>query len=71
MHFTTVIIALVNGMVDSTTLILPIISKQTGIILSPILLIITGILSFCSCYFYILHLGNHSDMDTAITYHFS
>lgn len=63
-------IALTNGMVGSTILVIPILTLKTGTILSLIITLITGFLSFYSCYLYVQHLGNHSDLDKAMYYHF-
>lgn len=63
-------IALTNGMVGSTILVIPILTLSTGTIVSFIIILLTGFLSFYSCYLYIQHLGNHSDLDKAMYYHF-
>lgn len=63
-------IALINGMVGSTILVIPILTLTTGTFISFVVILLTGFLSFYSCYLYIQHLGNHSDLDKAMYYHF-
>jgi amino acid permease len=67
---TTIIIALVNGMVGSVTLIVPVQSLRGGILLTPFAIILSGLLSYYSSYLYVSHLGTSSDIDSAIVGHF-
>lgn len=64
------IIALLNGMIGGVMLVLPILVMKTGSLLSFIIILVTGFLSFYSCYLYIQHLGDHTDIDNAIFFHF-
>lgn len=64
------IIALVNGMIGGLMLILPILVLRTGTLLSFIIIMITGFLSFYSCFLYTSHQGDNTDVDKAIYCHF-
>lgn len=64
------ILALLNGMIGGLMVILPILVLQTGSLLSFIVILITGFLSFYSCYLYIQHMGDYTDIDKAIYNHF-
>lgn len=66
-----VIIAMINGMIGGLILVLPILAKEGGTILSFIVIFVTGFFSFYSCYLCVIHLGSHSDLDQAIYYHFN
>lgn len=64
------VIALLNGMIGGVMLVLPILILKAGTVLSFIIILVTGFLSFYSCYLYIQHLGDHTDIDKAIFFHF-
>lgn len=70
MNEKVVIIAMVNGMIGGLILVLPILAKDGGTILSLLVIITTGIFSYYSCYLCISHLGTNSDLDKAILEHF-
>lgn len=61
-----VIIALVNGMIGGLILVLPILAMQGGTVLSFLVIFVTGLFSFYSCYLCLIHLGRNSDLDKAI-----
>ena len=65
------IIAMINGMIGGLILVLPILAMQGGVIMSGLVIIVTGFFSFYSCYLCVIHLGNHSDLDKALVYHFN
>lgn len=64
------VVALVNGMIGGLILVLPLLTIQTGSVLSIIVLFIIGFFSFYSCYLCLRHLGNHTDLDKAMYFHF-
>lgn len=64
------VVALVNGMIGGLILVLPILTINTGTVLSIIVLAVTGFFSFYSCYLCLKHLGNHTDLDKAMYHHF-
>lgn len=70
MNPTVAVIAMINGMIGGLILVLPILAMNAGVVLSPIVIIITGFFSFYSCYLCIIHLGSNSDLDKAVFYHF-
>jgi amino acid permease len=65
-----VVLAMINGMIGGLILVLPILTKQGGTVLSFIVITITGFFSYYSCALCVKHLGSHSDLDRAIYYHF-
>ncbi len=66
-----VVVGMVNGMIGGLILILPLLALGAGYILSFIVLFITGILSFYSCYLCVIHMGDQPDLDFAILRHFN
>lgn len=64
------IIALINGMIGGLMLVLPLLVIQTGTVLSFIIILITGFLSYYSCFLYLRHQGDCTDIDKAIYNHF-
>lgn len=64
------VIALVNGMIGGVMLVLPVLLVNSGTVISFFIILITGFLSFYSCYLYLQHLGSNTDIDKAIYYHF-
>ena len=66
-----IIIALVNGMIGGLILVLPILAMYGGTILSLLVILVTGIFSYYSCYLCLIHLGKHNDLDKAILSHFN
>lgn len=64
------VIAMVNGMIGGLILILPVMALESGWLLTLIVLIITGFISYYSCYLCVLHTGDDPDLDVAIERHF-
>ena len=64
------IIALLNGMLGGTILVLPLIAIKTGYLLIPIITILYGVLSGYSTYLIALHLGKAHSIRAAILEHF-
>lgn len=52
------VLSLVNGMIGGFILILPVLALETGYMGTMIALIVTGILSYYSCYLCVAHIGN-------------
>lgn len=65
------IVAMINGMIGGLILVLPILAKQGGVIMSGLVICVCGFFSFYSCYLCLIHLGNFSDLDKALVYHFN
>lgn len=51
-------------------MILPVLALDTGYMSTIIVIIVTGIFSYYSCYLCVSHVGNEPDLDTAIYKHF-
>ncbi len=64
------VIALVNGMIGGLMLVLPLLILKSGTLLSFFVILITGFLSYYSCYLYTSHLGDCTDIDKTIYNHF-
>ena len=67
----TVVVALLNGMIGGTILVLPILTKSGGWMLTLLTIFITGAASFYSCYIAMIHLGDQKDIDKALLRHFN
>ena len=65
------IVAMINGMIGGLILVLPILAKQGGVVMSGLIILITGFFSFYSCYLCVIHLGQHTDLDQALVNHFN
>ena len=65
------IVALVNGMIGGTILVLPVVSKEGGWAMTMMVILLTGAFSFYSCYLAMIHLGDQKDLDTALLRHFN
>ena len=64
------VIALLNGMIGGTILVLPLLALKAGYLLVPMLVIFYGTLSCYCAYLLVLHLGNSHSLRTAILEHF-
>ena len=64
------ILCIVNGMIGGLILILPVMALKAGWLLTLIVIVITGLISYYSCYLCIYHTGNQPDLDQAILNHF-
>jgi amino acid permease len=71
MSFGTTVVALVNGMIGGSILVLPLVALQAGWLEAILVILITGIFSYYSCYLSILHLGDQKDLDCALLRHFN
>lgn len=58
-------------MIGSLILLLPVLALQAGYITSFIVIIVSGIFSYFSCYLYLQHLGEEQDNGYAILKHFN
>ncbi len=65
------ILGMVNGMIGGLILILPVYALHAGYILTMIIIFVTCVFSYYSCYLCIIHLGDQSDLDYAILRHFN
>jgi hypothetical protein len=71
MNLWTTMVALVNGMIGGSILVLPLVSLQAGWLESILVILFTGVFSYYSCYLSILHLGDQVDLDHALLRHFN
>jgi amino acid permease len=71
MGFATTVVALVNGMIGGSILVLPLVSLQAGWVYSIFVILVTGVFSYYSCYLSIIHLGDQKDLDHALLRHFN
>jgi sodium-coupled neutral amino acid transporter 9 len=51
------ICALVNTMIGGTMLTLPILFRESGLIISAIILFVSGVISYKTCSLYIIHMS--------------
>lgn len=65
------VVGMVNGMIGGLILILPVLALNAGYILSFIVILLTGIFSYYSCYLCVIHMGDQPDLDFAILRHFN
>ena len=65
------VVAIVNGMIGVAILMLPLIAFNSGWLSSILIVLITGSFSFYSCYIGLTHLGDQSDLDSALLRHFN
>jgi hypothetical protein len=63
-------LCLVNGMIGGLILILPVMSLESGWLLTLIVVLVTGFISYYSCNLCLIHTSNESDLDIAIYKHF-
>jgi amino acid permease len=68
---TMTVVGMVNGMIGGLILILPVMALNAGYILTFIVLLVTGLFSFYSCYLCVIHMGDQPDLDYAILRHFN
>lgn len=64
-------LGVINGMVGSLVLLLPVIAMQAGYITSPIVIIIAGASCAFSSWIYFQHLGDEPDIGHALRQHFN
>lgn len=65
------ILGMVNGMIGGLILILPVYALEAGYIMTLIVIAVTCIFSYYSCYLCIIHMGKEVDLDYAILRHFN
>ena len=65
------VVAIVNGMIGGSILVLPLTALAAGYGYTLIIVLITGFFSFYSCYLGVIHLGDQKDLDTALLRHFN
>lgn len=65
------VVGMVNGMIGGLILILPVLALNAGYILSFIVILLTGLFSYYSCYLCVTHMGDQPDLDFAILRHFN
>ena len=71
MSLPTTVVAIVNGMIGGSILVLPLVSLEGGWLLTIFVIIVTGFFSFYCCYLAMLHIGDQSDLDSALLRHFN
>jgi hypothetical protein len=65
------VVGMVNGMIGGLILILPVLALNAGYLLSFIVILLTGLFSYYSCYLCVIHMGDQPDLDFAILRHFN
>ena len=65
------ILVMVNGMIGGLILLLPVFALNAGYVVTLIVIFLTCIFSFYSCYLCLLHMGDQPDLDLAIYKHFN
>ena len=65
------IIGMVNGMIGGLILLLPVYALDAGYILTLIVIFVTCVFSYYSCYLCLIHMGDQPDLDFAILRHFN
>lgn len=65
------VVGMVNGMIGGLILILPVYALTSGYIDTLIVILVTGVFSFYSCYLCVLHMGDQTDLDYAVLRHFN
>ena len=65
------ILGMVNGMIGGLILLLPVFALNAGYILTLLIILVTCVFSYYSCYLCLIHLGDQSDLDFAIFRHFN
>ena len=65
------ILCIVNGMIGGLILLLPVMALESGWLLTLIVILITGFISYYSCHLCLLHTGTEPDLDIAILKHFN
>ena len=67
----TAVVGIINGMIGGTILVLPVLTRSGGWVLTLITIVITGAASFFSCYIAVIHLGDQPDLNKALLRHFN
>ena len=65
------VVGMVNGMIGGLILLLPIYALQSGYISTLIIIFLTGVFSYYSCYLCVIHMGDQPDLDYAVLRHFN
>jgi amino acid permease len=65
------VLGMVNGMIGGLILILPVYALKAGYILTFLVILVTCIFSYYSCYLCIIHMGKETDLDYSILRHFN
>lgn len=71
MNFATTVVALVNGMIGGSILVLPLVALEGGWLYSLLVILFTGVFSWYSCHLSVIHLGDQKDLDHALLRHFN
>ena len=58
-------------MIGGSILVIPLASVQAGWAYTIIVMLLTGVFSFYSCYLSVIHLGDQKDLDSALLRHFN
>lgn len=65
------VLALVNGMIGGSVLVIPVTSLEAGWFYTVIIILLTAVVSFYSCYLGVIHMGDQKDLDSALLRHFN
>ena len=65
------IVGMVNGMIGGLILLLPVYALDAGYVLTLIVIMVTCVFSYYSCYLCLIHMGDQNDLDFAILRHFN
>jgi len=71
MSLPTTVVAIVNGMIGGSILVLPLVALDGGWAITLVVILITGFFSFYCCYLAMLHIGDQGDLDQALLRHFN
>lgn len=64
------ILCIVNGMIGGLILILPVMALEGGWLMTLLVILMTGFISYYSCYLCLIHTGKEPDLDVSIEKHF-
>lgn len=67
----TTVLALINGMIGGSILVLPVNSLEVGWAPTLLIILLTGFFSFYTCFICIIHLGDQADLDSTLLRHFN
>ena len=57
------VVSMVNGMIGGLILLLPVYSLEAGYIVTLIVIFVTCLFSYYSCYLCLIHMGKSPDLD--------
>jgi len=60
------ILCIVNGMIGGLILILPVMALEGGWLMTMLVILMTGFISYYSCHLCLIHTGTEPDLDVSI-----